>query len=104
MKECISESEKVGLSDLAVCSLTLFPPRFIVSSQGRNGCPSSMMAFVLKAPTCGLLFQWVRLLRPVDSSSRLLTLALILSRASPGYSLLESLVLPSLSLLVQRKQ
>lgn len=35
----------MGLSDLAVCSLTLFPPRFVVSSQGRNGCPSSMMVF-----------------------------------------------------------
>lgn len=88
----------MGVSDLTVYCLTLSLPHSIAFSQGRNGCPSSMMVFVLKAPSYGLLSQWVRLLRPVDSSLRLPTL--ILSRASSRYSVLESLVLPPLSLLV----
>ena len=90
----------MGVSDLTVYCLTLSLPHSVASSQGRNGCLSSILGFVLKAPSSGLLSQWVRLLRPVDSSLCLPTLTLILSRASSGYSVLESLVLPPLSLLV----
>ena len=89
----------MGVSDLTVYCLILSLLHSVAFSQGRNGCPSSMMAFVLKAPSYGLLSQWVRLLRPVDRSLHLPTLTSILSRASSGYSVLESLVLPPLSLL-----
>ena len=41
----------MGVSDLTVYCLILSLLHSVAFSQGRNGCPSSVMVFVLKAPS-----------------------------------------------------
>lgn len=89
------------LSDLAIHPLTLFLPRSIAFSQGRNGYLPSTLVSVQRAPSRAPLPVGEaakvngQLLPPANSAFNSV-------RASSRHSLVESLVLPPLSLLLQR--